>query len=152
MAESIFLVFWGKGAPRVERQSLCARPYKARSAQGALQQCAALAKGLCRELQKTWGTPWDASRGTVTLSRPPGTAPTVAKVKRTSSEREVSAQGSPCRNWDSSSGLCSLYSVRSQIEVFTLAHLPPTDSKELVNHTLKRGRIFPRCHWNVFWN
>lgn len=77
-------------------------------------------------------------------------ATAVVQVKRTGSEREVGAQGSPYRNCNSSGGLCSLYSVRSQIEVFTLAHLPPTDSKELVNHTLKRGRIFPRCHWNVF--
>lgn len=105
-----------------------------------------LVQGAPENLRSSLGCCW----GTVTLPRPSGTGPTVARVQRTSSEREVSAQGSPCRNRDSSGGLCSLYSVRSQIEVFTLAHLPPTDSKELVNHTLKRGRIFPRCHWNVF--
>lgn len=65
----------------------------------------------------------------------------IHKLRKSISEvtAQSIAEGSPCRNYDSSGGLCSLYSVRSQIEVFTLAHLPPTDSKELVNHTLKRG-------------
>lgn len=151
MAESSLLVFWGKSAPRVESRACLSGPTRMNCKgcpAAVLWLGKRLVKGASENLRYSLGRFW----GTVTLSRPPGTAPTVAKVKRTSSEREVSAQGSPCRNWDSSSGLCSLYSVRSQIEVFTLAHLPPTDSKELVNHTLKRGRIFPRCHWNVFWN
>jgi len=94
-------------------------------------------------VQRNFGKPQMLMRGWGQWPCPGILAHLPWQVERTSFEREVNAQSFPYRNCDSSGGLCSLYSVRSQIEVFTLAHLPPTDSKELVNHTLKRGRFFP---------